>query len=142
MQNFTCKYCGKKVDSHPSAGIKNRNHCPFCLYSVHLDKEKAGDRLSRCQSLMRPTGLTFKKIKPDKYRRNKKGELMIIHKCQKCDKLSINRLAWDDNNKKIFDLFEKSLQLNVRESELISKQGIEIIEKADEDEILSQIGEI
>ena len=36
---------------------------------------------------MKPIGLTFKKD----------GELMIVHKCLNCGKISRNRIAGDDN---------------------------------------------
>jgi hypothetical protein len=82
---FMCQNCNKKVPLE-APGTRHRNHCPFCLYSVHLDK-KPGDRLADCGGNMEPIGKTFKKD----------GEEMIVHKCQKCGVTSKNRIAGDDS---------------------------------------------
>ena len=47
---FTCKVCGWPVVS-AGAGTNHRNHCPNCLYSIHLDNEP-GDRESDCHGRM------------------------------------------------------------------------------------------
>ena len=39
---FTCKHCGRLVVPE-GAGSDHRNHCPYCLCSVHLDNAP-GDR--------------------------------------------------------------------------------------------------
>jgi DNA-directed RNA polymerase subunit RPC12/RpoP len=84
-ESFICKNCNKKVSSHPSWSA--RNHCPFCLYSMHLDESFPWDRLSTCLGLMEPVWTDYK--------RNK--WYMIKHKCIKCSKESINKLAPDDD---------------------------------------------
>ncbi|MDO4282434.1 MAG: RNHCP domain-containing protein [Clostridia bacterium] len=33
---FICKNCGKKVEK---LGYTSRDHCNFCLYSLHVDIE-------------------------------------------------------------------------------------------------------
>lgn len=40
------------------------------------------------------------------------GELMLVHECRGCDKLSINRIARDDYEDEILNVFEQSLQLD------------------------------
>ena len=82
---FVCKNCGKKV-SEKAPGTHNRNHCPFCLFSLHVDNEP-GDRKSPCGGLMGPTGKKYKKD----------GEEVLIHKCQKCGFVRWNRVAGDDS---------------------------------------------
>lgn len=82
---FICKNCGKKV-SYEAWGTKHRNHCPECLFSLHVD-DNIGDRKSDCGGLMLPMA---KIIKED-------GEEMIVHKCQKCGKVRKNRVAGGDN---------------------------------------------
>lgn len=67
-------------------GTKNRNHCPFCLYSLHVDI-KTGDRVAQCKGLMKPIAKTLKKD----------GEEVIVHKCLKCGQLRKNRIAGDDS---------------------------------------------
>ena len=85
LQNFfICKNCGKKV-SLTAPGTKNRNHCPFCLYSVHVDNA-IGDRRASCVGFMAPVGKFHKKD----------GEEMLVHKCQKCGFVRWNRVAGDD----------------------------------------------
>ena len=83
--SFTCQNCSKKI-SNLAWGTKNRNHCPFCLYSLHADNV-VGDRLSNCGGLMRPIGKVFKKD----------GEEVLVHKCVKCGEIRKNRVAGDDS---------------------------------------------
>lgn len=90
--SFNCANCGKRV-TLKAPGTKNRNHCPFCLYSLHIDK-KVGDRKSDCGGLMPPIG---KLIKED-------GEEVLVHKCQKCQKIRKNRVAGDDSIKGVASL--------------------------------------
>ena len=62
-QIFKCENCGSIVSTErEAAGVNNRNHCPICLWSKHVDKFKAGDRKSACKAKMQPIGLTVKKI--------------------------------------------------------------------------------
>ena len=37
---FICAHCGKEVEP---LGYTSRNHCPFCLWSLHVDINP-GDR--------------------------------------------------------------------------------------------------
>ncbi|MEK7061411.1 MAG: RNHCP domain-containing protein, partial [Patescibacteria group bacterium] len=39
IEDFVCKVCGTKVK-----GTGYTNHCPNCLYSLHVDEEVPGDR--------------------------------------------------------------------------------------------------
>lgn len=88
-----CHSCGKKF-TFDAPGTKNRNHCPFCLFSVHVD-EKVGDRKSECKGLMEPIG---KFLRPN-------GEEVLVHKCLECGKMSNNRVAGDDDFEKVAELF-------------------------------------
>ena len=38
-------------------GGRHRNHCPYCLYSLHVDGRVPGDRDSECRSRMAPVGV-------------------------------------------------------------------------------------
>jgi hypothetical protein len=78
------------------AGVQNRNHCPYCLWSRHLDRKVGGDRQSACRATMRPIGLTAKQSR-NKYAGEHDGELMVIHRCTVCAKVIINRIAADDS---------------------------------------------
>lgn len=111
---FPCIHCGKFVPDNLEMGTKNRNHCPYCLYSKHVD-EKVGDRKAYCLGAMYPIGLTFKKILRQA---QDKGELMLVHKCEKCGKISINRIAADDDAKKIMKVFKNSLQMKLQQPDI------------------------
>jgi hypothetical protein len=107
-QGFRCRHCSMEVSCAPHiAGVQNRNHCPYCLWSRHLDGVTAGDRRSACRATMRPVGLTTKRSH-NKYARERDGELMLIHQCTVCAKLVINRIAADDSTPAILDLLENS----------------------------------
>ena len=56
---FVCAHCGKTV---LPLGVSSRDHCPFCLWSVHVDINP-GDRSNDCGGMMRPvrTGPAGKK---------------------------------------------------------------------------------
>ncbi len=97
---FLCLYCGTYVATEGS-GVRNRNHCPYCLSSRHLDHFEPGDRLSACKARMVAVGLTFKRI-AKKYAG--RGELMLVHRCEACGRVSINRIAADDDEERILAL--------------------------------------
>lgn len=138
-QEFICSHCGRKVFYDRSIGTKHRNHCPYCLWSKHVDLDESGDRKSACQGKMEPIGLTFKQKGINKYGEAKQGELMLIHKCFKCDKISINRLAADDNSQVILEVFEKSKQLNSEKINGLIQEGINILTEQDKQEIETQL---
>lgn len=134
-KSFICKNCKAKVPSL-AVGTKNRNHCPFCLWSLHIDR-KPGDRDDPCQGLMEPIGLTFKNEGFDKNGKEKQGEIMIIHQCTACGKISKNRIAGDDDAKEVLKVFEKSSQLPVLSD--ISMGGIKLLKEEDRKEIEIQL---
>ncbi len=91
-ESFTCENCGKTIWKHPEWSA--RNHCPFCLSSKHMDKDFPGDRASTCLWIMEPVWIDNKKNKG----------WMIKHKCKKCGKEILNKVAPDDN---FLDLIKK-----------------------------------
>lgn len=107
-QQFTCVHCHLSVlTAREIAGVQNRNHCPYCLWSRHLDWREPGDRLSSCRAPMEPVGLTTRRSR-NKYAAERDGELMLIHRCAGCGKLVINRVAADDIADELLSLFERS----------------------------------
>jgi rubrerythrin len=78
-QGFICKNCGRNV-LHLSK--TSRNHCPYCLYSLHVDNNP-GDRKNDCGGLMEPIGIEAG---------GKRG-YVIIHKCTKCGVIKKNKAA-------------------------------------------------
>lgn len=81
-EGFVCLYCGKTVSP---LKYTSRDHCPFCLYSKHVDINP-GDRQNPCCGLLRPIGIET----------NNNG-YTILYQCQKCKKLHKNKSASDDN---------------------------------------------
>ena len=51
---FACVHCGSAVPANTDGHY--RNHCPYCLWSLHVD-ELPGDRASECRQPMEPIGL-------------------------------------------------------------------------------------
>ena len=129
--DFRCMHCHTIVSSaHLLSGVNNRNHCPYCLWSCHLDWFTAGDRLSACKSLMQPIGLTMKTSR-NKYQREPRGELMLIHECVECQALSINRIAADDDSATVMSVFEESLTLPSRAYIRCQSDGIALLNAKD-----------
>lgn len=123
-EEFKCNNCGAMVSlNREVSGVNNRNHCPYCLWSRHLDQRKAGDRLSTCRGRMEPVGLTVKHTLK-RYKAEKQGELMLIHCCAACGKLSINRIAGDDNTLMLNDLFLRSQRMSPQLAKRLLAQGI------------------
>lgn len=85
-QAFKCGHC-KQFIGVPVSGGRNRNHCPNCLYSKHVDLSYPGDRKATCHSLMKPAGLVTRRS----------GEQVILHECLGCGATDPNRIAADDN---------------------------------------------
>ncbi|MEW5872732.1 MAG: RNHCP domain-containing protein [Chloroflexota bacterium] len=127
---FWCMGCHQYVPAAVMfSGVQNRNHCPYCLRSRHLDLYEAGDRLAACKAVMSPVGLTVKKT-AKKYGQAQ-GELMLIHVCVDCGKVSINRIAADDDAQRILELFEDSLQLDAPIRRRLAKSGVGTLRATD-----------
>ncbi len=127
--DFRCKHCHHYVSTDPVlSGVNNRNHCPYCLYSRHLDLYQAGDRLAACKEKMRPVALTLKQTRK-KYGRNQ-GELMLVHQCTDCGSISINRIAADDDTETILDIFQSSRTLDPQIRSRAMHSGIQILDEA------------
>jgi hypothetical protein len=68
-------------------GGKHRNHCPYCLYSLHVDGRVPGDRASDCRSRIAPAGVF---ARPN-------GEQALVHRCVGCGFERHCRVAADDD---------------------------------------------
>ncbi len=79
-QGFVCERCGRCVE--PITNGSYRNHCPFCLFSKHVDRVP-GDRRSDCGGLMQPVGTV---------RKSGTG-LQIVHRCLVCGAVRRNKAA-------------------------------------------------
>lgn len=139
--DFRCAHCRASVSSAPLlSGVNNRNHCPYCLWSCHLDLYAVGDRLSACKAPMKPVGLTMKKSR-NKYQSEARGELMLIHECAECKALSINRIAADDDSETILSVFEESLLLDRKMHIALVRHGIVTLQAEDRQIVYSQLYE-
>lgn len=131
---FRCCHCRQFVVINDSImGTANRNHCNWCLWSKHVDESK-GDRRSSCHGGMRPVGLTFKH---EGYGR--RGEIMVIHLCSGCQKLSINRVARDDPAHSIEEVFFASLDMDNNLRQRLSSTGIYPATKMNKSEVHIQL---
>ena len=82
--SFICVHCGKTVEP---LGYTSRNHCPHCLWSLHVDINP-GDRANPCRGELEPI-----RTEPDA----KKG-FIIIHRCKKCGEIRRNKAALGEKN--------------------------------------------
>lgn len=87
--DFICENCHKNVTK---LGYTARDHCPYCLYSKHVDINP-GDRENECGGMLEPIGI-------EKF----KNTYKIIYKCQKCHQIHKNIISNDDNFEKIINL--------------------------------------
>ena len=135
--DFKCAHCGVIISSaHFLSGVNNRNHCPYCLWSCHLDLYAAGDRLCACKGQMRPIGLTMKHGR-NKYRLDKRGELMLVHECIECGTRSINRIAADDDASTIMTVFQYSLKDQAHS--LTERSGVTMLTEHDMNALYKQL---
>lgn len=91
-EEFICENCGKKISK---LNYSARDHCPYCLYSKHVDINP-GDRLNNCRGMLEPIGI-------EKF----KNSYKIIYKCKKCNIIHKNITAHDDNIDLIIELSVK-----------------------------------
>ena len=89
FENFVCKNCHKKTK-----GDGYTNHCPFCLYSLHVDINP-GDRAADCSSLMKPVWIEKKK---DAY--------AITHECIVCGHKKKNKISPKDDFDEVIKLMK------------------------------------
>ena len=82
-EGFVCAHCGKSVEP---LGYTSRNHCPYCLWSLHVD-ENPGDRACECGGRLKPIQTV-----PDP-----RHGFVIIHRCEKCGAIRRCRAAKDDD---------------------------------------------
>lgn len=64
------------------------------------------------------------------------GELMLIHYCPACGKISTNRIAGDDDPYAILALFEESLGLNSYLRDILENKVIRLLIEKDRQQVL------
>lgn len=87
IEDFVCIKCNLEI-----RGDGYTNHCPQCLYSLHVDINP-GDRKSTCGGIMEPI------------RVEKEGsETVLVHKCIKCNHVKRNKVNEKDNFDKVVEI--------------------------------------
>ena len=99
---FVCANCGREV---PPLGYSSRNHCPYCLCSLHVDVNP-GDRAADCGGILdrrrkRVSGGLEDPIRADP---DPKKGFVITHRCRKCGALRRNKAAADDDRELLIRL--------------------------------------
>jgi hypothetical protein len=83
---------------------------------------------------MKPIGLTFKQEGWGVV-----GEIMLVHSCSRCPKISINRIAGDDMDQDILSVFRASFGLEKELRIRCEEQGIQLLDEDDTEEIRRQL---
>jgi hypothetical protein len=71
--------------------------------------------------------------------RNKIGELMLIHLCSLCDKISINRLARDDLDHVVLEIFKLSGAMNSSLRKRCLEDDIYVLNDSNKEELHRQL---
>jgi ribosome biogenesis GTPase len=96
-EGFVCRHCRQRIASGPP-GTAHRNHCPACLWSLHVD-HRPGDRAAACNGLMEPIAIAARLD----------GEWALVHRCRVCSTVKANRIAGDDNPAMLISLASRPL---------------------------------
>ena len=96
---FVCVNCGRQVEK---LGVTSRNHCPYCLHSLHVDIVP-GDRANSCKGLLRPIAVET----------NAKKGYVVVFRCDKCGAITRNKSANDDDFEKLLEV-AKNNSFNLR----------------------------
>lgn len=89
-EGFVCLNCGRDVSP---LGYTSRNHCPYCLCSLHVDV-LPGDRANTCKGIQRPVAVE---------QSSKKG-YVVVYKCDKCGAITRNKSAEDDDFEELLNI--------------------------------------
>jgi len=86
-EDFICEQCGKSIQ-----GNGFTNHCPFCLWSKHVDVNP-GDREETCGGMMEPETV---EMQDQKY--------VIVHRCVRCGTRKRNRVDKNDDMESVIKI--------------------------------------
>lgn len=92
-KGFICVKCNKKVEK---LKYTSRDHCNYCLHSLHVDLFP-GDRLNKCKGILMPINVE---------ETSKKGKV-IVFRCLRCGQVVRNIAADDDNKEVIYEIVRK-----------------------------------
>lgn len=85
---------------------------------------------------MKPVALAFKNYEINPFTGRGGGELMLIHQCTNCGKLSPNRISGDDNEYQILCVLRESIDLNQILANQLKKLGLILITSENKEEAL------
>jgi hypothetical protein len=88
---------------------------------------------------MKPIGLTFKNENQNPFSTHQSGELMIIHLCLCCGKISCNRIAGDDNTYIITNLLNETHTIDEKTTLSLSRLDIILLTQDDEKDVLTTL---
>lgn len=92
-EDFMCENCGVHIK-----GNGYTNHCPFCLYSKHVDIEP-GDRKADCGGIMVPVGLEVEG-----------KEYSVVHQCEVCGYSKKNKISPEDDFDKLLEIAKSRVE--------------------------------
>jgi hypothetical protein len=95
--------------------------------------------MSDCCARMRPLALAFKNYEINPFTGRGSGELMLIHQCTNCGKLSSNRIAGDDNEYQILCVLKESIDLNQILANQLKKLGLILLTSENKEEALASL---
>jgi hypothetical protein len=81
---------------------------PITCDGIEEIKDTLQAKASVCKGQVKPVGLIMKKGR-NKYQIKSRGELMLVHECTECGRLSIHRIAADDDSDSVMEAFFSSL---------------------------------
>lgn len=88
-EGFDCAFCGASVS--PLGSGTCRDHCPRCLWGLHVDRAVPGDRASPCRGALEPIGVLD-------------AGAAIAYRCRQCGERKRNRTAPDDDAERLIEL--------------------------------------
>ena len=86
---------------------------------------------------MKPIGLVFKHITYNPFTGKTSGELMIVHLCLNCGKISTNRIAGDDNAQSIISLLDEPKLLDTKLIHRLYCSGTTLLSIHDKEQVLT-----
>lgn len=81
---------------------------------------------------MRPIGLTLKNAKLNAYTGRTSGEIMLVHQCVSCGRISCNRIAGDDNGFAVVNLLGEPANLLLSTRNELNDLNIQLLSMDDE----------
>lgn len=99
---FVCSHCGREVEP---LGYSSRNHCPYCLWSLHLDETPV--------TALRNAAVRWSRFPQSPIRRR---AMSSPHRCTKCGAVRRCRAALGDSKTSaVTDDVELIIKLTVHE---------------------------